>query len=130
MKTRLLLLATGVVAASALLATSAAIAGSTLHLTAKDNHTSFTVHMNEAIVVTLASCPDCGYSWKGGPSSVVKVVSHRYVQHTKPGQVGGTGKEIWRFKVVGPASEGKLRLRYVSPAGHIAKHFVVSLRIS
>ena len=70
-----------------------------------------------------------GYRWQRGPSAVVKVVSHRYVQNTKPGQVGGTGKEIWRFKVVGPASEGNLRLRYVSPAGHIAKHFVVGLTI-
>lgn len=132
MKTRLLLLATGVVAGAALCAASLAVAGSsatTLHLTKKDNHKSFTVQMDSKVVVTLASCPDCGYRWQRGPSAVVKVVSHRYVQNTKPGQVGGTGKEIWRFKVVGPASEGKLRLRYVSPAGHIAKHFVVGLTI-
>ena len=77
------------------------------------------------IVITLKSCHDCGAQWKRGPSSGVKLVSHRYVQHLKPPAVGGEGKEIWRFEAVGPKSNGKIRLNYISAAMKIAKKFGV-----
>jgi predicted secreted protein len=124
MRTRLLLVATGVVAAAVLVACSGAVARSTRHLTWKDNHKMIGVQWGSAIVVTLASCHDCGYHWKDLYSGMVKLVSHRYVQ-TK-GQIGGMGKEIWKFKVVGHGN-GRFRLRYYSPAGKVAKRFVLRL---
>ena len=130
MKKRLLLAATGAVAVAALVAASLALAGvCTLHLTAKDNHKSFAVHKHSVVVITLRSCGDCGYQWKRGPCSGVEYLSHRYVQHNKPHQVGGTGEEIFRFKVVGPKNEGEIQLRYVTPGRKIVSHFVAGLRI-
>lgn len=128
MRTRLLLIATGVMAAATLIAASLAVASTTLHLTWKDNHKMFGVQRGSAIVVTLASCHDCGYSWKDLHSGMVKLVSHRYVQ--PKGQVGGMGKEIWKFKVIGhKGGNGRFRLHYVSPSGNVAKRFVVRLGV-
>jgi predicted secreted protein len=129
MRTRLLLIATGVIAAAALIAASLAVASSTLHLTWKDNHKMFGVDRGSAIVVTLASCADCGYHWKNLYSGMVKLVSHRYVQ--PKGQVGGMGKEIWKYKAIGhEGGNGRFRLHYVSPAGNVAKRYVVRLGIN
>ncbi|HUZ16604.1 MAG TPA: protease inhibitor I42 family protein [Gaiellaceae bacterium] len=75
-----------------------------LQLTAKDNHKSFTVKPQRAIVVTLVSNSSTGYHWKYKPSSgggkVVKLVSHRYVP-PQSGRPGAAGKEIWHFRAVG-----------------------------
>ncbi len=76
----------------------------TLHLTAKDNNKLFTVHPHETIVMTLASNPSTGYHWKyvhsPGGARVVKLISHRYVA-PKASRPGASGKEVWRFRVIG-----------------------------
>lgn len=129
MKTRLLPAATGIAAAAALLTASLALAGgTTLHLTAKDNHKSFTVQNGTGIVITLASNRSTGYHWTRGKTSAVKLVSHRYVQRSGGG-VGAGGKEIWHFNVVGPKGMGSIQLHYVSPSKMIAKRFAVSLTV-
>ena len=131
MKSRVLLLATAVVATGALFAASLATAspsGSTIHLTAKSNHKSFTVQIGDAIVVTLASNASTGYHWTRGATSAVKLASHRYVA-PKHGMPGAPGKEVWHFKVVGPSGKGKIQLRYVSPSNMLAHRFAVSLSV-
>jgi len=135
MKTRLSLVATGVVAAAALVTAPLVLASANaaaLHLTAKDNNKSFTVQRHCAIVITLKNPGwDGGYHWTRGYSSGVRLVSHRYVApKQKPGTVGGgVGKDIWRFKVVGPKTEGEIQLRYVSPARKVDHKFVVGIRV-
>ncbi|HEY2353423.1 MAG TPA: protease inhibitor I42 family protein [Gaiellaceae bacterium] len=128
MRKRLLFVATGVVAAAALLSASLAVAGTTLHLTAKDNHKSFTVAAHTAIVITLKSNASTGYRWKRGHCSAVKFISRKYVEPAS-GRVGAAGKEIWRFKVVGQTTEGKIALRYVGPSKDVAHRFSVQLQI-
>jgi len=74
----------------------------TLHLTAKDNHKSYTAKPGTPIVVTLASNAGTGYHWKYKSFTgdrVVKLISHRYVA-PKDARPGAAGKEIWRFRAV------------------------------
>ena len=135
MKTRLSLIATGVVAAAALFTASFALAGAdvaTLHLTAKDNNKSFTVQRHSVIVVKLKDAGwDGGYGWTRGYSSGVKRVRYHTIAARSPHHIvgGGVAKQIWRFKVVGPKGEGEIQFRYVSPARKVVRKFVVGLRI-
>ena len=131
MKARLLVSAVVTAASAALVAASPAPAGvTTLHLTAKAKGRSFHVKTDSAVVITLKSCGDCGDEWKLEESSGVQLVSHKYVQHHKGGVLGGTGKEIWRFEVVGPMVHGRIKLRYVLPGGKTGSRFAVRLKIS
>ena len=93
----------------------------TLHLTAKDNHRTFTVKPRTAIVVTLASNPSTGFQWKYKPSKgggkVVKLVSDRYVPPKKGSPPGAAGKEVWHLRAVGT---GKMSMQFldVPPGVH------------
>jgi len=89
----------------------------TLHLTAKDNHKSYTVKPGTPIVVTLASNATTGYHWKYKSFTgdrVVKLISHRYVAR-KDARPGAAGKEIWRFRAVANGVT-QMRFRYIRPS--------------
>jgi inhibitor of cysteine peptidase len=85
----------------------------TLSLGAADNGKTFTLPPKTAIVVTLPSNASTGYAWQLKPEdkSVVRLVSHRYLQ-PKKSVPGAPGNERWRFAAVGAGSV-KLRLVYV-----------------
>jgi predicted secreted protein len=104
-----------------------------LHLTAADNGNTYTVRPQTAIVLKLTSVPSAGYHWRLKPldKSVVRLVSHRYVSHAKPGAVGGSGMEIWRFRAVG-AGSSRIRVVYLPPGRNTkpARHFYVTINVS
>jgi predicted secreted protein len=86
---------------------------SVLHLTAKDNHKSFTVKPQTPIVVTLVANPSTGYQWKYKPSKgggkVIKLISDRYIPPKKGSPPGAAGKEIWHLRAVGA---GKMNMQF------------------
>lgn len=104
----------------------------TLSLTQADNGKAFTVPPQTAVTVTLASNASTGYRWqlKAVDKSVLRLVSHRYIQ-PKKSLPGAPGKERWRFVTVGAGSI-QLGLSYVrswekkKPA---ARRFGVTIRV-
>jgi inhibitor of cysteine peptidase len=84
-------------------------------LTAADNGSTVSVKPPTAIVVTLASNPSTGYSWKllSKSGAVVRLVSHRYVP-PKVSRPGAGGHEVWTFKAVARGT-ASIVLGYLRP---------------
>jgi len=104
----------------------------TLHLTAKDNHKSYTVKPRTPIVVTLASNATSGYHWKYKSftgNRVVKLISQRYVP-PKQGRPGAAGKEVWHFRAVAKGVTD-MRFRYIPSVqpSKPAKRIGISIRV-
>jgi len=90
------------------------------------------IHRGTTVIVTLASNPSTGYSWKldAGGGRVVRLVSHRYVPPAK--QVPGAGgREVWRF-VASTRGATKLALGYLRPWApkHVVRWFRVTFRVT
>ena len=109
-----------------------AVAAATLNLTYVDVGKTFTLPKQTTIVVTLASCGPCGYSWRLEPleRTVLRRVSHHYVA-PKTKRIGGAGKEIWRFSTIG-AGRSPLQLVYLPPGRNVKpdRHFGVTINVS
>ena len=103
-----------------------------LHLSVRDNGKTFTVNPRTTVVLVLPSNASTGYRWEIGipAHSAIRLLSHRYVQ-PKNSPPGAAGKEVWRFRILGPSNTTQLRLGYLRPwqPKKLARRFGVTIRV-
>ena len=62
------------------------------------------VAVGDSLTVTLCSNPTTGFQWSESPrisdQAVLEQVDHKYVPPESENIVGGSGKEVWTFKVL------------------------------
>lgn len=96
--------------------TSAAAVSKTL--TKADAGTTVALEQGDRFEVSLEWCPGCGYHWQpqAADSGVVKLEGSRdeAPEQTTPPTVGGTGRQIFTYVVVG-AGTTKVELGYIPP---------------
>ena len=107
---------------------SAAAAGTTTTPVYTHKDSGRTIHLKVGTIfkVKLKTCFDCGDSWhwKHRPDHhIVKLLrKHQVAPNLQPGETGGIGRTIYKFKVVG---RGATRLVLVedNPSGNVISHF-------
>ncbi len=118
-KRLLLLILTAALASISGCSRGDAVAAKTIKLTDADNRRALTIAGGDTLVVSLASTPGTGFSWKLAhlDNNVLRAIGAPELIHGSNPMPGAPATQIFRFVAAGTGSSG-LDLDYVRPWEH------------